>query len=205
MRPLPSLCLGLLATLTVGGALRAQEADPGPRFGVHLLLARPQMDFRTATTRNGWGVGLFAENPFTAHTVLQTRLDFIQFPEVRAFPRGTPPYAPTGLRSLDARSIALGLDLRYALPYDWLNRVYLLAGVSAARYEFRFYAPDPAPADTAIPEILRSKEITSIKLGGALGAGVTLSPRWTLAARYTYLRMDTFNLAALEASLGFRF
>jgi len=208
-----SMRLGwLLITLAwaCGSTLPAVELE-GPdnyRYGIRLLAAMPRQDFRVITGRTGIGVGLFAESELSPAAVLQTRIDYLSYPQTNQ-PGGSGITAWTARNpiTLAVNSAALGIEIRHGLGSAGLERVSLLGGVMGIRYEF-----DSSAASTLIdqnglpvPGITRVKEKTSIKVGLALGVAFELRRGLALAERFTSVNIDGTTLGTLETSLSYRF
>ena len=182
------------------------EADfPTPRYGVQLYGARPQIDLRLMTTRTGQGLGLFMEERLTPTAVLQTRIDYVNYAEQDFEAPVMGPMLPAPVTSLSANAASIGADLRRYLPYPGLRTVYVLAGMSAVRYEFRTLStPAPTLDENGLPlpsAPVEAKAKTSVKWGLAVGLGWELHPGYALTARYTYAAVSSINLAALELGL----
>ena len=217
--------MGMILAFALGGACLAQDADPTlaqvslldgntlpskaeidaealATYGVNLYLARPVFDLRAMIPRNGQGGGLFMEEHLTPRSVLQTRIDYVAYRQVD-FPVPTNlPLVPSGTTALITNAVAIGADYRMYLPYDFLKQFYLLAGMSAVRYEFRAMStPTPTLDPNGIPlpaTPVEVKDRTSVKWGFALGLGWTFHTGYSLTGRYTYVPISGTNLGALE-------
>jgi hypothetical protein len=198
-----------LCAWALAPALAAQEPGPKPvHYGVRILSALPSQDFKQITGRAGLGAGVFAEADGPPGTVLQTRLDYISYPQTNQPGNpGSSSYIPPNSLTLSANSLACGFDVRYYLPYPALGRVFLLGGVSAIRYEFQTSSAGVLMDQNGIPfnGIVRSKGKTSLKLGVAVGLGCDFGNHWALAERFTSIDIDGTTLATLETSLSYRF
>jgi opacity protein-like surface antigen len=178
------------------------------RYGVRLLTASPRQDFRGITGRTGLGVGVFADAELGAGTVLETRVDFLDYPQTNQ-PKAAPiaAYTVHNPISLVANSVAVGLDLRHALPFDGMRRFYALGGLMAIRYEFGSSGAGNLVDANGIPlpGITRRKDRTSVKMGLALGLGVEITGNLALTGRYTTVNIDGTTFATLETGLSYRF
>jgi hypothetical protein len=206
-----------LGPALVASALAAQAAAVDPagsfplittRYGIQVLAATPRQALQTAGLRTGFGLGLFAESETAPGIFVQTRLDFIRYPQAnRPDPTVLPDYVRPDALTLAGNSLALGIDVRLRLHHPRLERLFLLAGVSATRFEFQSSSVVvvPGPGGRPVDQNVRSAETTPIKLGLAVGAGVDLGKDWVFTLRYTHLALEGGNFATLEPSLSYRF
>jgi hypothetical protein len=204
----------LLCALALAPTLAAKDPEPDPvpdpvtHYGVRLTAALPRQDFQQLTGRTGLGLGLFAETQCAPGTLVQSRLDYISYPQTNAPGRsGASGYIPAAPLTLSVDSLSCGFDVRHDLPYRALKSAYLMAGVMAVRYEFQSSAAGilEAPDGTPSIGIIRYKSKNSLKLGWALGLGYELDDHWSLSERYTTVDIDGITLAAWETSLNYRF
>ena len=200
---------GTLAALACAGlpALSAAPDSPG-RCGFTLLAGLPRQDFRDLTGRTGLGVGVFAESELGSGTILQTRVDYLQYPQTNQPQAGAiAAYTVPGPRTLAANSVALGVDLRHPLPLPGLERGFALAGVLAIRYEFDTSGLNTLTDQNGLPigGIRRYKDKTPFRLGLAVGLGFELYRGMTLTERYTAVNINGATLATFETGLSFRF
>jgi hypothetical protein len=210
-------CSKVIGPVLVVSGLTAQAAavDPaGPfplvttRYGIQLLASTPRQALQNAGIKPGFGIGLFAESETAPGIVVQTRLDFIRYPQGNhPDPSVLPDYVRADALTLAGNSLALGVDVRLRLPYPRLEKLFVLAGVSAIRYEFQSSSITvvPGPGGRPVDQNVRSAETTPIKLGLAVGAGVDLGKDWAFTLRYTHLALEGGNFATLEPSLSYRF
>jgi hypothetical protein len=205
------ICLVSALALSCSLALPAAELEEGPgtcRYGVRLIAATPRQDFRDMTGRTGFGAGLFAETALSPTTALQTRFDFISYPQTNQ-PGGAQITSLTVPKpiTLAVDSTALGVDIRHNLPYPKLERVYLLGGLMGIRYEFNSSAIGTVNGQNGVPVpgIIRTKQKTSFKLGLAVGLGVELHQGLALSGRFTTIDINGTTFATLETSLSYRF
>lgn len=191
-----------------GSALLAAELE-GPQtyhYGIRLSAATPRHDFRDLTTRTGFGGGLFAEAEYSPSTVVQTRLDYLSYPQYnRPNASGIPAWTAPNPITLAANSTALGLEIRHA--FAGFQRFSLSGGLMAIRYEL-----DTSGAGTLIDQnglpvtgITRVQRNTPLKLGLAVGVGFELLRGLTLAERFTTADIEGTSFATLETSLSYRF
>ena len=192
-------------------AQAAEDPDPRPtpiHYGVRLLAAYPGQDFRQINSRTGLGAGLFAETQWTPATLVQTRLDYLRYPQTNSpGDPGISSYLPDRPLTLSADSVACGFDVRHDLSQRSRNRVFLLGGVMAIRYEFQSSALGTLKDQNGIESagIVRFKSKTSLKLGLAAGFGCAFDSHWTLAERFTTIDIDGVTLATAETALSYRF
>ena len=199
----------LLCAWSLGAALAAQEpAQPSVYYGARVMAAVPNQDFQQITGRTGLGVGLFAETEWSPRTVIQTRADYVRFPQTNApGDPGITKYILADPLTLSANSLAVGFDVRHYLPQAALERCFLLGGVTAVRYEFQTSATGILMDQNGIGVngIVRFKGKTSLKLGLAAGVGYDFDDHWVLGGRFTTIDIDGVTLATLETSLSYRF
>jgi opacity protein-like surface antigen len=202
----------LMPALAFGCALALPAADLGSpvvyRYGVRLLAASPRQDLRGITGRTGVGAGVFAETELGAGTVLETRVDYLSYPQTNQ-PKAAPmaAYTVPNPLTLVANATAVGVDLRHVLPFAGAGRFYAIGGVMGIRYEFMTSgAGNRVDANgVTVPGITRRKDKTSFKLGLAVGLGFDLTPSLALSGRYTTVNIDGITLATLETGLSYRF
>ncbi len=195
---------------TWGSALPAGDPDSTEeyRYGIRLLAASPRQDFRNFTSRTGLGGGLFAQATVSAATTLETRFDYISYPQTNQFNGpGFPGYTVSSPITFSADSASLGVDVRHTLPIAGLKRVYLLGGLMGIRYEFETSAVGNQLDQNGIPipGIQRVKQKTPVKLGLAVGLGVELYRGLAIAERYTTVNIQGTAFGTLETSLSYRF
>ena len=193
---------------TCGSALLAAELE-GPQtyhYGIRLSAATPRQDLRDLTARTGFGAGLFAEAEYSPSTTVQTRFDYLSYPQNnRPNASGIPAWTAPNPITLAASSTALGLEFRHA--FAGFQRFSLTGGLMAIRYEF-----DTSSASTLIDQnglpvagITRVKRNTPLKLGLAAGVGFELLRGLALAERFTTASIEGTTFATLETSLSYRF
>lgn len=203
-----SRCLGLAALAWAclqGPALRAVEGEgPAPfRFGVRLLVSWPRQDFKDIDGRTGLGAGVFAENDLGNGTVLLSRLDYLRYPQA-----GTPgaagiaDYTVPDPLTLSTDSVSVGVDLRQRLPWPGLEGCFLLAGVTAARFEFETSTAEEVDGETVI---VRTKDKTPFRVGFAAGLGWSFGRNADVTLRYTAVNTGGATFATLETGFGWRF
>ena len=210
--PLPSKVLGLaLLCLGLGGPFLAAEDPNAPevyRYGLRLLAALPRQDFHEIIGRTGLGVGLSMETELSPGTVLETRFDYLRYPQDNHPGSGAIP-APAAANAaiLLVNSAAIGVDLRHSLPVAGLRRIFGSLGVMGIRYEFDSSGASTALDQNGVPvsAIRRVKAKTPFKLGLAVGLGVDLTRNLALAERFTSVNLDGTTLGTLETSLSYRF
>jgi len=191
-----------------GSALTAVELE-GPhtyRYGLRLSAATPRQDFRDISASTGLGGGLFAESEVSPFTTLQTRFDYIAFPQNnRPNGAGIPAWTAPNPITLSANSTALGIEVRHA--YSGIPWFSLTAGLMGIRYEFDTSAASTLIDQNGLPVtgITRVKRKTPVKLG--LSVGVAFEPfrGLVLAERFTTASIEGTTFATLEASLSYRF
>jgi hypothetical protein len=164
------------------------------RYGLRLLGASPRQDFRNVDGRTGCGAGLFVENDLDHSWRVQTRFDFIRFPQTSSsstigfLPNPLPDPAISMPLTLSANKVEVGFDVNYHLPYPGLKGFYLLAGLSAVRYEAVYTwisgQVDPATG-TATGVITETKYKTPLALGMDFGLGLDINRTLSLEVRYT--------------------
>lgn len=178
------------------------------KYGVQVLLASPQDDFRSITAKTGLGVGAFVEQSLTPSSVIQTRADYVQYGRVTD-PNGSSgnDFIPANALAVKADTASVGVDVRQYLPISNFRCLYVLAGVSATRFEFRAdYVSSALDANgIPIPGVIEQKSKTSTKCGLAVGAGYDFQGRVALTVRYTMVPTDGSTLATVETGLSFRF
>ena len=181
------------------------DLERPPTYGLQVYLARPEFDLRPMVPRTGQGVGLFMETSLTPTSVLQSRLDYVNYGQTDFTTPQTWPLVPPGVTSLTANAASLGADLRQYLPYPGLKRLYILAGMSAIRYEFRTLSTPPPTLDqNGLPlptGPVATREKTSMKWGLAVGLGWEVLHGYALTTRYTYVPVSSTNLGGLEFGL----
>jgi hypothetical protein len=187
----------------------ADPDDPEPwRYGVQVLAASPRQDFRSYSGRTGFGVGALAEATPTPGTVVQTRIDYIRYPQTnQPSSAGLPSLFPANPLTFSADSVAVSGDVHYHLPAKYLRSFYLLGGLTAIRYEFETsYATTQVDVNgIPTPGINRVKTKTSVKMGVALGFGYDFTSHLSLSERFTTLDIDGNTFGALETALSYRF
>jgi hypothetical protein len=203
-----TLRIGLAAlagACCLGPVVRAAEGEgPAPyRWGVELLAAMPRQDFKGIDSRTGLGLGVFAENQLGSGVTLQTRFEFIRFPQTNS-PQaaGIASWTAPDPLTLSADSAALGVDLRKGLALPGLPGAFVLAGLHIARYEFETSAASDVATGSGL---YRYKDKTPFQLGFELGIGTSFSPDWALALRYTTVTIQSNSFATVETSLSYRF
>jgi hypothetical protein len=216
----------LIALLPPGAPLRAQDPsltlqeEPAnvTRYGIFLGAATPLLEFRDASAKTGKAIGFLAERNLGPHAMIQTRLDYVQYPETRDFSvKQQSQLLPRSPLSFSANTFTVSAEIRHHLDKIGLHPVYLSGGISAVRYEFRSSGLDTAVDQNGVPlpGIVRIKAKTSVKMGLTLGAGYEFSPSFSLYTRYSYttldrtalegFALDRTSLASLQTGLSVRF
>jgi len=190
-----------------------EERERGTwHYGLQLLGSSPRQDFREITSRTGYGLGVLVENDLGHGWRVQSRFDYIRFPQVNGtyigeFAPGVMGLTATDL-TLSANSVDVGADVHYHLPYPSLGRCFLLAGLMGIRYEFSYTlatsTTDPV-TQQATARIQGNKYKTNLKLGADVGVGFDLSRNFTLAGRCTYIDIDGTTYVTYETDLSVRF
>jgi hypothetical protein len=171
-----------------------EKEDSGWRFGLRLLGASPRQDFRDVDRRTGCGAGLFVENDLHNGWRVQSHADYMSFPRTSSsntagFVPNPPPIDPAiaAPLALSADAVEVGFDVDYHLPYRGLKSVYVLAGLSAIRYEVDYTVPsgqvDPATG-IATASVAESKYKTPLSLGLDFGLGVDINRTLSVEVRY---------------------
>lgn len=202
--------LAILLALTASQAsLKAESLSP-MTFGAELAGSSPLQDLRAMTPKTGVGLGLFAELPFNETAIIQTRFSVTRFattqPPLASSPVQASPFHPAGPLSLAANSAAVAVEIRQYLPLTQAKRIFILAGVTAMRYEFRSAYRGTAVDQNGItlPGVHEAKVKTSTKAALSAGLGYDFQGA-ALSLRYITLPMDGHNLATLETGFSFRF
>ena len=202
--------LALLILLSCGSPLlQAEELTP-TAYGAEVVLAAPLLSLRDLTGKTGRGLALFAEQPLSDSAIIQTRIGFINYPLVtKPTNPQTPhtyPFIPDNSYSLSANATSLAIDVRQYLPLSLVKHIFVLAGLTATRYEFRAnYDGSTTDANgVTVAEPMSEKVKTSTKCGFEVGAGYDFHGV-ILTVRYAHLPMDGHSLAALETGLSVRF
>jgi opacity protein-like surface antigen len=194
------------------GDMRTDEEkeEASWRVGLEVLGSSPRQDFRDLDSRTGYGGALFVENDLGGGWRVQSRFDFLRFPQttggvINGLIPGQGTFQPL---TLAADSSSLGAEAQYHLPYPGLTTFYLTAGLRAIRYEFTYTTVSNVQSPSSnLPTgtILNNKYRTSMKMGATLGLGLDLSRRLSLTFRYTYLDLSGTAFVTYETGLGVRF
>lgn len=176
------------------------------RYGIRLSAATPRQDFRDISARTGLGAGLFAESESSPSTVVQTRFDYLSFPQNnRPNGSGIPAWTAPSPITLAANSTALGIEVRHS--YANFQRFSLMGGLMGIRYEFDTSAASTLIDQNGLPVsgITRVKRKTPVKLGLSVGAGFELYRGLALSERFTTASIEGTTFGTLETSLSYRF
>jgi hypothetical protein len=210
---------GIPALLAVTLALPAAampDASQGPadpsviplRFGAELVASFPRQTLQTAKLRTGLGIGLFAESEPAAGTTLQTWVQFVRYPQSDNPPPGSlGDYLDPDSLTVAANTFTLGVDARLRVPRPGMQRVFVMAGLLATRFEFQSSRAQMAPdaSGQVAVQTVRRTDSTPFKLGLSVGAGVNLHRDVTLTLRYSHVGLPGLNLDAVETWLAYRF
>jgi len=199
--------LAFLVLLTAAGpSLLAEEVRESLRFGMELLVAAPVGDLRDMALKTGRGGALFAEQEFTETSVIQTRISYITHPDNKdVFIAKSYPFLPVNPLTLTVNATALGVEVRQYLTRS--RGAFVLAGLSASRYEFRSTYRGTAVDQNGITleGLYERKYKTSTKIGLSLGLGYDFGTRAGLTVRYTAMPIDGATLATAMGGLSVRF
>lgn len=194
---------------TFGNAAeRADAVSATWRVGVEVLTSSPRQDFRDMTGRSGLGGALFLENELSAGWRVQSRVEFIRYPQTSdsSVPDLIPDTGPFKPLTLSATATSVGVDLHYHLPYPGWNRMYLVTGLRAIRYEISYTTAavrlDPV-APTGI--IQETKYRTPVSMGVDVGFGVDFNRTVALTGRYTYTTVSGNAFVTCDLGLSARF
>lgn len=166
----PSTVLISVALLTLSApVIQAQEV----RYGLQVHGNIPMGDLRDAAdSKVGFGGGGHMTIDFGEGHMLRPRLDYVVYPENKAF---------GGSASVKSKVSDASLGLDYI--YDFGGKdggFYLTAGLAWHRWKAEY--------DYAIPVgnivVSSSDSSTSSKLGAAAGAGFNFNPSFGVEARY---------------------
>lgn len=196
----------LLSAAASAPFLHADEIPDPMRFGAEVLVASPLNDLRNMTGRTGLGGSLFAEQPFTNTSIIQTRASFITYGENKDLQAVRPyPFLPPKPLTLSINTAAISVEIRQYFHHT--QGPFVLGGLSATRYEFRsaYLGTAVDQNGITIPGQYESKVKTSTKVGLALGLGYDFDDSTALTLRYTTMPIDGASLSALQAGLSFRF
>lgn len=180
-----------------------QDTDTSPwRVGFEVLGSSPRQDFREMDSRTGFGAAIFLENELGRGFRVQSRFEFIRYPQTSSGRIGA--FRPM---TLSANASSLGVDVHYHLPYKGWDKVYLVAGLRAVRYEFSFTAQsDQLDPVTQTPIGIESfKDRTAMRLGTTVGFGLDINRTLSLTGRYTYATAEGFTFATFDTGLAIRF
>ena len=192
--------------IAAGPRLLAEEVRESLRFGMELLVAAPLGDLRDMSLKTGRGGALFAEQAFTDTSIIQTRISYLTFPDNKdVFIPKSYPFLPINPLSLTADATAIGVEVRQF--FNASRGAFVLAGLSASRYEFRSSYRGTAVDQNGITieGLYERKYKTSTKVGFALGLGYDFGTRASLTVRYTAMPIDGATLATAMGGLSVRF
>jgi hypothetical protein len=199
----------LASALSLSAAGDPPDPDSLPlRYGVQLVGALPRQTLKNAGLGTGLGIGLFAENEPYPGTTLRTWVDFIRYPQTNHPPQDLlADYTDPDPLTLSANSFTLGVDARLHLTKPGLQRVFVLAGLLASRYEFQSSSANVVADASGQPatQIVRRSESTPFKLGLSVGAGIDLRDDWSFTLRYTHVGLPGSNLDTVETGVAYRF
>jgi hypothetical protein len=189
-------------------APRANAVSSAWRVGLEALLSTPRQDFRDMTGRSGFGGAFFLENELSDSWRVQTRFEYIRYPQTDQSFIGdlVPGNGPIKPLTLTATAASIGADVHYHLPYPGWHSLYLLGGVRAMRYELRYTTAavrlDPlAPAGV----IQTSKYHTPVTMGVDLGFGVDFNRTLAMSTRYTYTSVSGVAFVTCDLGISARF
>ena len=176
-------------------------------YGIRALVSFPKLDLRNRTSNRGVGGGVFVEKHFAESTIVQTRLDFISYPETHDLPVPNAfSFIPANSRSFAADSMALGVDVRQYLPLPDFPGLYVLAGVMGINYQFKTtYTGGLDQNGIPTTGLNTFKGKTSPRIGVALGLGYDFNGSVAFTVRYTNVVIDGTSFATVESGLSYRF
>jgi hypothetical protein len=201
----------------MGEPPRKEFADPEARsnvvsskwrLGLEVLASGPRQDFRDMDGRTGFGGAVFLENELSDGWRIQSRFEVIRYPQtgdsfIDDLVPGNGPIKPL---TLSATAISLGADVHYHLPYPGWNKLYLVTGLRAIRFDLNYTTAsvrlDPvAPTGT----IMSNKYSTPVSMGVDVGFGVDFSRTLALTSRYTYSTVSGIAFVTCDVGLSARF
>ncbi len=170
MKPFPVLISGaLLALLGSTTGLQAQDV----RYGLQVHGNLPMGDLKEAAdSKAGFGGGAHMTIDFGEGHLLRPRLDYVVYPENKAF--GS---------SANASSKVSDASLGFDYIYDFGGKdggFYLTAGLAWHRWKAEYDFAVPGGGIT----VSGRSTSTSNKVGAAAGAGFNFNPSFGVEARY---------------------
>lgn len=195
-----SLSRNLLALLVIATPLAAQDV----RFGVQIHANLPSADLKDAAdSKAGAGGGVHMTFDLGGGSVIRPRIDYVVYPENKAFPDYSVAASASGKAKLD--NLSAGADYLYFFEGKD-SGFYITGGISWNRWNFDYDYTNKVGNQT----LSGSSSRTANKVGGAAGVGFNLNRNFGVEARYTASKFENagggqVNAAAVQLAASYRF